>query len=346
MNLFQNYITNSYLENEIKLLPMDVQSKFIRLLKKEKDKQNFQSLLSELKFGTILTQVSSELSHEKKIGLLTPDWHVSLNSKNSIFEVYRLGKSNKDSNLDDLYGFIDSKISDLKYNIYVQIHIHDKLPNYSIKEIEQLIPEVHSWLDRNQSKLNATQNFGDIFELEIVKINTAKPYILCTLGPRTIDQKPQKLEQVDGLKDNEITKKLKKYADIISKYNLPYFLCVDIDFVSGFHFSDFKEHFLSKSTEFAIYESDRVHLPDWGKEWSVLGEFYNQGTKEILSGILVIENNHIKILLNPNKKQVIYSDQYTSLLQKINALDNYKLFDINIPKNILKMIDDINDQLK
>ncbi len=346
MNLFENYISNTWLETEIKLLPIDIQSKFLRLLKKEKDKQNFLSHLSELKFGIILRQISTELTHEKKIDLLTPDWQISNQKENSIFEVYRLGKSNKDSNLDDLYSFIDSKISNLEYNIYVQILVNDNLLDYSIQETAQYIPDVHKWLNENQLNLYSNKIFGDIFELEIVKINTAKSHILCTLGPRIIDQKPQKLEKVDGLKDNEITKKLKKYTDIVSKYSLPYFLCVDIDFVSGFHFSDFKEHFLSKSTEFADYETDRIHMPNWGKEWSALGEFYNQGTKEILSGIIVIENNQVKVLLNPNRNQIIYSDQYKSLLQKIKSLDNYKLFDLNIPKDVLKMIEDINSQLK
>ncbi|WP_333574509.1 hypothetical protein [Sphingobacterium sp.] len=87
-------------------------------------------------------------------------------------------------------------------------------------------------------------------------------------------------------------------------------------------------------------------MPDWGKEWSILGEFYNQGTRENLSGIIVIESNQVKVLLNPNRNQIIYSDQYTSLLRKFKAIDNYKLFDLNIPKDVLKMIEDINSKLK
>ncbi|WP_333574510.1 hypothetical protein [Sphingobacterium sp.] len=236
MNLFENYIPNTWLETEIKLLPIDIQSKFLRLLKKEKNKHNFLSLLSELKFGIILGQISTELTHEKKIDLLTPDWQISNQKENSIFEVYRLGKSDKDSNLDELYSFIDSKISNLEYNIYVQILVNDNLLDYSIQEIEKCIPDVYNWLKENKNNLHATKIFRGIFELKIVKINTSKKHILCTWGVRIIDQKPQKLEQVDGLKDNEITKKLKKYADIVSKYHLPYFLCVDIDFVSGFSF--------------------------------------------------------------------------------------------------------------
>lgn len=70
MNLFENYIPNTWLETEIKLLPIDIQSKFLRLLKKEKNQHNFLSLLSELKFGIILGQISTELTHEKKIDLL------------------------------------------------------------------------------------------------------------------------------------------------------------------------------------------------------------------------------------------------------------------------------------
>lgn len=341
-----NYPITSVIKECISKLPSEVQSKFYRMLEAEKDKQNINAIVSELKFGTLLAQGEAIIAHEKKMDSLTPDWTLSINQNISIFEVYRLGKSNKDNKIDEIYDLIGAKIETLSYSIYVEISVHDSCLTKSIEEIQSPMSDVYKWLENNRNNLYATQNFEKLFELTIVKVHTSKSHILCIYGPRIIDQKPHKLKQTEKLKDNEITKKLKKYANIISEYKVPYFLCVDIDFASGFHYSDFEEYFFYQSAEFLDYDSHHLHLPEVGKKWSILGEFYNAEIRKNLSGLLIIDDNIIKTLINPCKEQRIHSKRYKDLIIQIRALDNTKLYDRNIPENFVKMVETINEDSK
>lgn len=345
-DLNNDYSLTNWVRIGLEKLPDDIKAKFQRRLKVEKDFQNFKALESELKFGIILNKISDGIFYDQKINSLTPDWTVELNSLKSIFEVYRLGKSNKDSQIDILYYLVDDKISKLQYDCLVQILIDDscvdKAPNY----IESIMSEMSEWIVSNHKTLHSSKVFGNLLTLTVIKVNTGKSHTLCTHGPRIIDQKPHKLVQQENLRDNEITKKLNKYDNIIYQYDLPYFLCVDIDFASGFHYDDFVEYFHHSSTEFIDYDSERDFIPGYGRYWSALGEFYNSGTRTCLSGILIIENNVLRVLMNPNRNQRIYLSEFNELLSKVKSLDNLKLFDIDIPNNVSKLIEEINRNLK
>lgn len=342
----ENFSLEPWVKKATRLLPTQVINRFSRLIRREKDHQNFKALVSELKFGIVLQKISGELFNERKFRLLTPDWSVGLSQTFSIFEVYRLGKSNKTNQMDSLYDIISKKIDTLNYDSYLKIEVNDSCTEESVDDIEGLLPELDEWLATNYNVLNASKRFKKLFELTVIKTNTGKNNTLYLHGPRIIDQLPHKLVQSENLKDNEITKKLKKYVDIISEYDLPYFICVDIDFESGFHYSDFEEYFYGQSTEFISYDSSRNYIPDFGKEWTTLGEFYNPQTRTSLSGLLIIENGILRVLMNPNRNQRIYDKRFESLLKQIKSLDNMQLYDSEIPSEVIKMIEQINDDLR
>ncbi|MEN5086106.1 hypothetical protein ABE426_06520 [Sphingobacterium faecium] len=350
--LNESFYIAPWIQEGLKSLPKNLEVKLLQKLKGEKDLQNFNALLSEIKFGIILQKLNSDLIHEKKINSLTPDWTLQMKSSNLIFEVYRLGKSNKDSQADVLYSLIHNKLSNLYYDSYINILIDNNCISNNIcidehiNHIEALLHDVYEWLASNHNNINASKDFGSLFSLNIVKINTGKNHVLCCSGFRIIDQKPHKLMQSEKLRDNEITKKLKKYNEVILANEMPYFLCIDIDFTSGFHYSDFEEHFHHQSAEFVDFENNYNFISETGKEWSILGEFYNSGTRTNLSGLLIIDNNMLKILMNPNKNQRIYDKKFEGLLSKIKSLDNVQFADNNIPIAIKEMIDQINHDLK
>lgn len=346
MKLNQDFTLSNWVSDGFEKLSDNIKSKFQRRLKAQNDFQNFKALESELKFGIILNRICSAIFYDQKINSLTPDWTIELNSLKSIFEVYRLGKSNKDSQIDILYNLVDDKISKLPYDCFVQILIDDSSVDKDINYIESIMSEMSEWLVSNHKTLHSSKVFGNLLKLTIIKINTGKSHTLCTHGLRIIDQKPHKLIQQENLRDNEITKKLNKYDNIIYQYDLPYFLCVDIDFASGFHYDDFVEYFHHSSTEFIDYDSERDFIPGYGRYWSELGDFYNSGTRTSLSGILIIENNELRVLMNPNRNQRIYLAEFKELLAKVKSLDNLKLFDIDIPANVSKLIAEINRNLK
>lgn len=348
MKLNRDFTLSNWVRDGLEKLPDNIKSKFQRRLTAENNFENFKALESELKFGIILNKISDCMFSDQKINSLTPDWTVELNSLKSIFEVYRLGKSNKDSQIDILYYLVHDKISKLPYDCFVKILIADNCVGKDTNciEGEDIMSEISEWLASNHKTLHSSKVFGNLITLTVIKVNTGRSYTLCTHGVRIIDQKPHKLVQQENLRDNEITKKLNKYANIILEHDLPYFLCVDIDFASGFHYDDFVEYFHHSSTDFIDYDSERDFIPGYGRYWSVLGEFYNLGTRTCLSGILIIENNVLRVLMNPNKYQRIYLEKFEDLLDKVELLDNLKLFDMNISNNALKLIEDINRNLK
>jgi hypothetical protein len=113
---------------------------------------------------------------------------------------------------------------------------------------------------------------------------------------------------------------MKKYNHIINTQKLPFFICVDIDFASGFTHDEFEEYFLGSSVEFIDFDPKNTFTSGKetrGSEWTKLGEFY----KNIqISGIITCSNNKFKVLLNPILQQVIYGDNYKDCLKKLKQV--------------------------
>jgi hypothetical protein len=136
-----------------------------------------------------------------------------------------------------------------------------------------------------------------------------------------IDYKPNKLVQLPHQNPNEITKKLTKYNEIIENHKLLYFLCVDIDFISGFEPSDFYEHYKGKGVGFVDYCKFNVipnQFKHLGKNWSELGIFYDNPQ---LSGIITHYNREFQILINPLKKKLLNEGTNSTLMNKLNELE-------------------------
>ena len=97
---------------------------------------------------------------------------------------------------------------------------------------------------------------------------------------------------------------------------MPYFLGIETDFISGLHFTDFKERFQYKSAGFENYKKyERIILEQgYGQEWSILGDFYKYPH---LSGIIISLNNEFRILFSPLKNQIIYKEEYQNTLKKL-----------------------------
>lgn len=108
-----------------------------------------------------------------------------------------------------------------------------------------------------------------------------------------------------------------KYNDIITSKKLPFFICVDIDFESGFHHKEFEEYFLGSGTNFIDFDPNKKFSTDigvLGKELTKLGEFYENPQ---ISRIITCLNNNFRVLLNPIHKQLIYENQYSEYLKEL-----------------------------
>ena len=298
----------------------NIRKKITKRLKSENDRNNFIAIVAEVRFGKLFGELGFELEYDKKFpNNQRPDWLIKLKDSAAICDVYRLGKSNKDQVRSEFENKLIEKIQEIPKDYFLKIHFINEYFDTIQYDIAQISSEVHDWLN-SVRKVGDSISVKDNFEFEIRKTNTNTGHVCCYGNVSSIDIKTEKVKQIEDLSPNEITKKLNKYTEIISEYNIPYFICIYIDFVSGFDHKDIRERFLGHGVEFidfgtpiASYDQFR-HM---GRTWTELGEFY---TNLQLSGIVTFFNEQFKLLMNPNKGQVIYEEKYSQLLNKLQTL--------------------------
>jgi len=298
-----------FLEN-LNSFPENIKQKIVKNLNNNKDKINFCSAIAEIQFGLLFNELGFELEYEREFfNKQTPDWSLSFNNSFAICEVYRLGKSKKDQNRSDFENLLREKIQKLPLCYLIKITFFNEYFDVNAYNIDNIFFVFSDWLYASDKAVGDKVIIQSNFEFEVCKINTKINHVCCSGKAYLIDYKSNKLIQFTHLKElNEVSKKLTKYNTLISDLNLPYFIAVSIDFVSGFNFIDIKEHFLGKEVEFNDYDTTIAKLPQFnhlGKEWSEMGIFYDNPQ---LSGLIIQDNNRFNLLLNPSKNQVIYNN--------------------------------------
>lgn len=298
-----------------------------RLIKKleiEKDKRNFLSTISEIKFGELFKILNIESEYDKKINLKTPDWTLSCSKSEIICDVYRLGQSKSDQIRSDFENSLIEHIQKINANYIIRISFIEEYFESEIYNIEFIVTMLKEWILQSLPKIGDKILISKNFYFTVLSNCSNHQFVSCCGNANSIEYKIGKIEQEENSYPNEITKKLTKYNEIIQSFNLSYFLCIDIDFGSGFTHDEFKEYFRGKSAELIDYEEVK-DIPEFkelglGKEWTILGEFYNNPH---LSGIITCLNNKFKVLLNPLKTQIIYDEKYREILEKLENIKKY-----------------------
>ena len=309
-------------ESKLDMFSEVIKEKLTRKLTNESNKDNFLSTVSEISFGELFIKLGIEIEYDKKFeNNQRPDWFLLVDDSKAICEVYKLRRSNKDQIKSDFQNNLIEKISKIKANYFIKITFLIENFDTNKYSVDDIILQFKRWVTTN--KLNPSDKIliFDVFEFSILENNTKYDTIKYLGNSSSIDYKPNKITQLEHQKPNEITKKLTKYNDLINNHNLSYFICVDIDFVSGFEPSDFYEHYKGRGVEFIDYgKLDNLtdQFKHLGQNWTELGLFYDNPQ---LSGIITYHSGEFQILLNPQKKQILYKKTNTTLLKKINKLD-------------------------
>lgn len=296
-------------------------ARFKKKLKQETRRDNFLSIVSEIRFGELFNSLGIDFEYDRKFSNnQTPDYTLTLSNSRAICDVYRLGKSRIDQIRSDFENDLMERIEKIPASYCLKITFLEEYFDEGFYDSELIFIELEKWLLSNPlsstDKICILDNFG----FEIIYNNTNVNHVTCIGNASNIDIKPNKLKQLENSKPNEITKKLTKYNDIISQENLPYFICVDIDFVSGFDHNDFIEHFRGFGVTFIDYGTAYGNMEQFrhlGMNWTDLGEFYKNPQ---LSGIITYFNQEFKLLLNPQIRQQIYNESNYELLTRLNKI--------------------------
>lgn len=303
--------------------PENIKLKILKNLHNAENKVKFRSLIAEIQFGLKFHNLGFQLYFEKVYFTnQTPDWTISNKDSRAICEIYRLGMSLKDQIRSDFENKLIEKLQKIPFNYFIRITFFEEYFDPDFYDIDLIINDLQAWFKKSEKIVGDKIIIKNNFLFEVRKRNSNINHICCYGNANSIDIKPEKIIQFDHLnRDNEITKKISKYNRLISNTKFPYFIAVSIDFTSGFDYEDFKEYFLGKGVEFVDFDSPIANLEQFshlGKEWTELGIFYNNPQ---LSGLLILERNEFKLLLNPMKNQVIYKKENESLLEKIKKIE-------------------------
>lgn len=300
----------------------EINSKLMKHFLNEKDKNNFRSTISEIKFGKLFKDLDFQLKYDSFLAnKQTPDWLIFSEDVFAICEVYRLGKSQLDQKRDDFANKLIENVQNLEFSYALKISFIEEYFDTTIYDISSICVTLEEWLICGR-EIGESTVIAENIEFEILKYDTNISHICCLGNVNSIDIKTSKVEQKVGIKENEITKKLNKYSDLIEKEKVPYFICIDIDFVSGFSERDIKNRFLGKGSYFADYGTTISKLEQFkhmGEYWTELGEFYDNLQ---LSGIIIHYNQKFSLLLNPRRDQVIYNDRFNNVYLKLMSMQS------------------------
>lgn len=292
------------------------QERLLRKLKSAENKAAFRSTISEIRFGEFFQKLNFEIEYDKKFNNQTPDWTLNYSSFPIICDVYRLGKSSKDQKRSDFENSLKEQLEEIPANLVITIEIDDSYSNYEEVQIDLIKEQVKQWLE-SKPNLNEKLNFDYEITFKVIAISNKIEFLSC-ISSGIIDYKIGKIRQIENHRPNEITKKMSKYNDIITSRKLPFFICVYIDFESGFHHKEFEEYFLGSGTSYIDFDPNKpisTEMGILGSEWTKLGEFYKNLQ---ISGIITCSNNNFKVLLNPICKQLIYEDQYKEYVKELS----------------------------
>ncbi|MGG5504919.1 hypothetical protein ACPDHQ_15995 [Myroides odoratimimus] len=305
-------------EKELDSFDEVTRKKLFRKLYSLNNKTAFRSTLSEIRFGQLFLSLGFSLEYDKVYDQKTPDWTLKSSSMNVICEVYRLGPSNKDKLLNDCLHLLKKELETIASNAMIVISIDDKEFVCNEEDIKKVKKKVEEWL-LNNPKQKEELFIDSVICVRIISFSERKKNLTCLISG-SIDYKPNKLFQCITQKPNEITKKIEKYKSILMRNATPFFLCVDVDMISGFTFEDFKENFLGRIVEFIDFDINEKYYTDIGfirKEWTQLGEFYSNFH---ISGVILYSSNSFRILFNPIQKQFIYRSEYMDILLKLSKI--------------------------
>lgn len=309
-------INPNYVSLLITDTPTDISQKIVRKINKENNRENIISILTELKFINLFQNLNcSILNYEQSYridnGKQTPDLTIKHKDCTFIAEVYRLGKSSIDSNIQDFIRKIPEHLEEIKSNHVLEFKVNFNnidLQNFNYKD---LTISIQKWFTTKPS-IGSQYNYKYQIDFKLTH-NHKKNKTYSFSKPVFLTIKTEKLIQNSNFNDNEITKKIRKYESLVNVLNTPFFLFIEADFLSGFHHTDFKERFHSSQTEIIDYE---LYQNYWtgqkmGKTWSTLGDFYEF---PFLSGLVLLCDNQYKLLLSPLKNQRLYNPTYSELV--------------------------------
>jgi hypothetical protein len=287
MTLWEEYLSY-HPEFETRLIAIEkiARDKFIRKLKKEKDKENFLSIITEFQFYEFLVSKEFNINLEKEYFLenskskYTPDFTISKYGQSIIVEVLKLNTTAKDKIRSDFENYLFNQLDSIRKGCWLQIDFIEEYFDVELYSKEKIVEEVSVWLENN-FYLNSEILLYDNFKFTITKVDNKLEHVCVQGNANSIDIDIRRLNSPNS----RFVDKINKYSELIINSTLPYIICLKIDFTAA----------IGENEMFWTMYGDLLFYQHLNKFESTMNGFYytNENAKGSLSGILLMINNKI-----------------------------------------------------
>ena len=229
---------------QVKVFEKKRKLNLLKSLKSEDNESQFLSKISEIQFGLFLDQNATALIYEKSIDDKTPDWFITMYDQEIIAEVVRLNPSARDKvDLDFIDKFMDS-IQEIEIGCFLSFDC-----NYETIERENIDFSVcksiiKDWISNSPNIHDKIVLYGSI-EVEFMEFNEILGHACLAVNGDSINSDSRRLSS----EKSTLALKGVKYSEIIEKYNIPYIICIYIDFHSWFRKLDLYQALYGSSAE-------------------------------------------------------------------------------------------------
>ncbi len=233
MSLFSLFFDgHKELLEEIKLLDKKHNLNLVRKLETETIKTQFLSTIIEIHFGIFFDKIAADIFYEKKIDNKTPDWTLWISNQQVLCEVLRLNPSNPDQgHLDFTDRFMDA-IHEIEIGCILYFEYDESLPRNHI-DFADCKTEVQNWLQQNRIHGDRII-LQNLIEVEFVEFSPDFETVSLGGGGGGINYDFRRLHS-----DNSaLLTKARKYDEMIEKTELPYIICIYLDFHTWFQKRD------------------------------------------------------------------------------------------------------------
>lgn len=266
---------------------LDKRSKeaFTKKLKNEKDESNFSAILTELGFFEhfasrgFSVELEKEYSDSERFNY-KPDLTLTQNGQSMIAEVIRLNPTKKDDVRNRFENELMEKLETIQAGCWLQIDFTEEYFDATGYDINGILCEVRSWIVQGKS-VGARLVVANNFNFEIVRIDPKLSHV-CVLGnANSINIDTRRLNSAGS----GFTKKISRYLKLISENQLPYLICLKIDFHAGI---DQDEMFWMMYGDLEFHQHLNLYLSKMN------GVYYvNSDARNYLSGVLLMVGNSI-----------------------------------------------------
>lgn len=287
----------------------------IRKLQKEKNKTDFLSFITEIRFGLTLDPFCDKMKHNCRLPgfTLTPDWLVEMNGQEIMLEVARINATQDDQKFIDFDTMLMEAIEKIEKPYSFKLH-------YDVEDFDQSQIDFSDFKEFLENWLTKERSIGDIaiyqnvITVECMRRNENLTHAGVMGEFRAIKHKPYRVFSKKG----RFMSKVERYAGIVESLNMPYIVCLYLHFESWLELDDVSSALYGNEAEFVGDIEFGGMFPNSIFQDISKALYYNNNlVKKTVSGVLVKRNDSNSYLHNYN-----YQNRLTEL-NKLTLLTSF-----------------------